>query len=352
MGGNTGRGRTRETRWAQAAGLAAGLLGCAAIATTGPGLPSSKAGAAEAAGTTAQAAGATYPQTSAPAVGTAGPLREHRLTEPDRVIVRDDVGPVATFTVGSRSVALRGPQRTFSESTTTASVTTTIWVRLLSQPFSGTVDHGWLAARLADTSDDVLEVARQYLTGAPDRRDASGLRIAGDASYGPLLADGTREEGSDFNDYLGVAWSYGTSSDHPETRQYGALDCSGYVRAVFGHRTGGRMTLDPDGVALPRRAVQMNDSAPGVMVVPDAGRRPESLASLQPGDLVFFDASTDDGALVDHVGIHLGTDSSGAPRFMSSRKGADGPTMGDIRGRSTLSGSGLYATSLRSARRL
>jgi hypothetical protein len=352
LGGNTGRGRARGTRWAQAAGLAAGLLGFAAIATTGSGLPAGKAAVTEPAGTTAQTDGATSPPTSAAQVGTPGPLREQRLTGPDRIIVRDDVGPVATFTVGSRSVTLRGPQRRFSESTTTASVTTTTWVRLLPQPFSGTVDHGWLTARLGDTSDDVLEVARQYLTGAADLGDASGRRIAGDASYGPLLADGTREEGSDFNDFLGVAWSYGTSVDRPETRQYGAMDCSGYIRAVFAHRMGVPVTLDPDGASLPRRAVQMADSAPGVTVIPNAGLRPESLAALQPGDLVFFDASADDGALIDHVGIHLGTDSSGAPRFLSSRKGADGPTMGDIRGRSTLSGSGLYATSFRSARRL
>jgi hypothetical protein len=67
---------------------------------------------------------------------------------------------------------------------------------------------------------------------------------------------------------------------------------------------------------------------------------------------VFFDASADEGTLVDHVGIHLGIDSAGAPRFVSSRKGADGPTMGDVRGRSMLSGSRLYATSFRVVRRL
>lgn len=130
------------------------------------------------------------------------------------------------------------------------------------------------------------------------------------------------------------------------------MDCSGYVRMVFGYRSGVPVVLQPDGVALPRRAVQMDDSAPGVTVVPHTGTRPSDLAGLQPGDLVFFDASTDDGTLIDHVGIHLGLDSAGAPRFLSSRKGADGPTMGDVRGRSTLSGSGLYATSFRSARRL
>ncbi len=290
------------------------------------------------------------PASSMPATG--GPLREERLTAPDRVVVRDDLGVVATFTVGARTVALRGPSRAFTESTTTATVTTTVWVRLLAAPFTGTVDHAWLAARLEDRSDDLLEYARQYTTGAVDRTDGAGLRIAGDASYGPLLPDGTREEGSDFNDFLGRAWTYGSATDQPEAGQYGALDCSGYVRMVFGFRGGIPVTLQPDGVALPRRAVQMAQSAPGVMVVPDTGRRSSSTAPLQPGDLVFFDASTDDGTLIDHVGVFLGVDSSGAPRFVSSRKGADGPTMGDIRGRSTLTGSGLYATAFRAARRL
>jgi cell wall-associated NlpC family hydrolase len=287
-----------------------------------------------------------------PGTATSGPLREERLTAPDRVVVRDDLGVVATFTVGSRSVALRGPQRVFAESTTTATVTTTTWVRLLTQPFTGAVDHGWLSGRLTDWSDDVLELARQYVTGAGERYDASGRRIAGDASYGPLQADGTREEGSDFNDYLGDPWTYGSRVDPPEPEQFAAMDCSGYVRTVYGYRAGVPLSLQPDGVTLPRRAVQMAESAPGVVIVPDTGRRPAGTSTLLPGDLLFFDASTDDGTLVDHVGIYLGLDSQGAPRFLSSRKGADGPTMGDVRGRSTLSGTGLYATSFRSVRRL
>jgi hypothetical protein len=292
------------------------------------------------------------PAAGDPLPGTTGPVREHRLASPDRVVLRDDHGVVATFTVGARTVVVRGPERVFAESTTAATVTTTSWVRLLAEPFTGTVDRAWLSARLTDTRDDVLSVAAQYLTGATDRLDATGLRIAGDASYGPLLADGSREEGSDFNDHLGLPWTYGTTVDQPEARQYGSLDCSGYVRAVFGHRMGMPLTLQPDGARLPRRAVQLADSAPGVLVIPDTGTRPTDLSALLPGDLVFFDASTDDGTLIDHVGIHLGTDSAGAPRFVSSRKGADGPTMGDVRGRSTLSGTGLYASAFRAARRL
>jgi hypothetical protein len=62
-----------------------------------------------------------------------------------------------------------------------------------------------------------------------------GLQVAGDASYGPLV-DGEREEGSDFNDYLGITWSYPERNDLPEERQAQCLDCSGFIRMVFGFR--------------------------------------------------------------------------------------------------------------------
>lgn len=67
---------------------------------------------------------------------------------------------------------------------------------------------------------------------------------------------------------------------------------------------------------------------------------------------MFFDANPDDGTLVDHVGMYLGPDSVGAPRFISTRKSVNGPTLGDVGGRSVLSGTGLYATTWRAARRL
>jgi cell wall-associated NlpC family hydrolase len=73
---------------------------------------------------------------------------------------------------------------------------------------------------------------------------------------------------------------------------------------------------------------------------------------LSPGDLVFFDAATNDGTQIDHVGMYLGTDEGGNYRFVSSRKSINGPTMGDYSGKSILNGSGLYATSFRAARRL
>lgn len=276
-----------------------------------------------------------------------------RTSSPSGTAVHDRKGRlVARFTDGSRSVLVVGPVRTFAEPATTgATVRTASWVRLLPAPFAGVVDTAWLTDALRDASPDVLAVAMSYATGAPEVLDASGAHVSGDASYGPLV-DGQRVEGSDWNDYEGVTATYDGVLDRPEAAQFRAVDCSGFVRLVFGRRAGMAMVRDPDGVRLPRRAVQMATSAPGTVVVPDTGTQVLRFDRLQAGDLVLFDASTDDGTDVDHVGIYLGPDSAGKPRFVSSRKTADGPTMGDVGGRSRLDGTGLYATSFRSVRRL
>jgi cell wall-associated NlpC family hydrolase len=96
----------------------------------------------------------------------------------------------------------------------------------------------------------------------------------------------------------------------------------------------------------------MLGSAPGVVTVPNTGKQVTSFAKLSPGDLVFFDVSTDDGTRIDHVGMYLGVDAGGNQRFISSRKSINGPTLGDYRGTSILNGTGLYASSFRAIRRL
>ena len=308
--------------------------------------------AADAAGLATSPARNTARSTSA---STTVPQWEYKtLRRPDRVQVLDGgTRPVATFTVGARTVTLRGPVRTFAEpATTTASVVSSTWVRLLPHPFLGTVDRGWLRNALADPSPDLLAIAAQYRTGAPTVTSADGRLLSSDASYGPLLDSGSRAEGADFNDYLGLTWSYGERTDVHEVDQRGALDCSGFARMVLGYRLGLPLTLEPDGAALPRRSFEQLQSAPGIVTVPDTGTRPDSVEALAPGDLVFFDGSSDDGARIDHVGIYLGKDTAGAPRFISSRKTVDGPTLGDVGGRSVLSGTGHYAAAWRAARRV
>ncbi|HEY0868183.1 MAG TPA: NlpC/P60 family protein [Fimbriimonas sp.] len=251
---------------------------------------------------------------------------------------------LATFTRGSRSVLLRGPQRTFTEDTASHSVTHDRWVRVLGEPFSEEMDAEWLDRALQDRSPDVLGIAFQYVKGSPLIHEGK-LRIAGDASYGPKLSGKAVEEGSDYNDYLGVSVRYGVKRDLPEKRQFGSLDCSGFIRMVFGFRLGVPLGLASDGRKIPRRASQMYEDGPGVRLGSDRGK-------LQPGDLVFFDADKSDGTAIDHVGIFLGIDTAGRPRFISSRKSADGPTMGDRKGASVLNGRGLYGASYRGARRL
>lgn len=282
-----------------------------------------------------------------------GGYQSQRFRYPPRTAVYDASGAwVATFTDDARTVRLKGPARTLRERTA-ISIENTHWVRVLDEPFDGVVEIAWLDAARADRSSDVVARSLQYIEGAaPITSSVSGLQIAGDAHYGPLV-DGARQEGSDFNDYLGIAWTYPDGRrDTNEAAQKGSLDCSGFMRMLWGYRhrvplTGGD---DGGGVALPRRAVQIYESGPGVITMPDTGTAPDG--TLYVGDLVFFDAATDDGDAIDHVGMYLGKDVDGHPRFISSRKSIDGPTFGDYRGASTLDGTGLYARSFRAVRRL
>lgn len=259
----------------------------------------------------------------------------------------------AVLTPGARTAVLYGTRRKFAESTTDATVLTRAWVRLLPGPWTPSAPWAasWLAANLGNDEEDLLEIATQYLTGAPDRIK-DGLRYAGDADYGPLGENG-RVEGADFNDYLGIDWTYGDRVDKAEPDQKGALDCSGFVRMVYGYRGGHPLEIGtPTGTALPRRAVQMYTSAPGVMVVDGGTAKPASYSGLHPGDLLFWDASDDDGTDIDHVGIYLGIDSTGRHRFISSRKTVNGPTLGDVGGPSLLDAGTLYDRSWRAAKRL
>ena len=290
---------------------------------------------------------------------------------PDRIAVMDADAWVATFTIHCYTVTLAGPTRTFSESfkkggtTHTVSVTHSKWVRAAPGPVDKRIDERWLTHALAANAagtPDALAISMQYLKGAPPLLEGD-LQIAGDASYGPLLPSGKRDEGSDFNDYLGLPWLYPTdASDRPESAQHRCLDCSGYIRMVWGyrHQLPGAGYLDtiplsrrPRGhTTLPRRSFEVYAEGTGVILVPDTGTPVTNLSALDVGDLVFFDRSDDDGSKLDHVGMYLGVDTAGAHRFISSRKSADGPTFADKGGASVLTGNHDYARAFRAARRL
>jgi cell wall-associated NlpC family hydrolase len=294
--------------------------------------------------------------------------QEH--ANPDRIEVMEQGTWVATFTVHCYTVTLAGPTRTFSETfqeggtTHTVSVTHSKWVRAAPGPVDKRIDERWLACALAANhagTPDALAIAMQYIKGAPPLL-LGDLQIAGDASYGPLLPDGTRDEGADFNDYLGLRWLYPTeTADPPEPAQYRCLDCSGYLRMVWGYRHQLPGAGYPDTIplsrgprsksTLPRRSFQIYADATGIILIPNTGAQVTNLDLLDVGDLVFFDVESDDGPRLDHVGMYLGSDTAGAHRFISSRKTVNGPTLADKGGRSVLNGPGTYPHRFRAARR-
>lgn len=299
--------------------------------------------------------------TTASAEVQADRLVYERLAEPARTVVRDQAGAVvAVFTDEARTALLTGPRRSFSEpKATRATVNTSSWVRLLPQPWRAGAESedwftAWFTAARADTSPDVLAIAAEYLVDAPAETDANGVRFRGDASFGPVKASGAgRQEQSDFYDYLGLPWQFpDTGGVRPERSRYGAVDCSGYVRLVFGYRLGMPLLgANAPGPGIPRRAYAISEFGPGVQLVANERRRATDYGRLQPGDLVFFEVE-DDPDTLDHVGIYLGLDDEGHHRFISSRERINGPTLGDVGGTSLLDDGGLYSTAWRSARRL
>lgn len=298
---------------------------------------------------------------SAPSVAQATGTRLvfERLTSPARTVVREGGRVLAVFTDGARTVTIDGPKRTFSEpAATKAAVHTTSWVRLAPKPWEPGQEDApwfteWFAEARADTSPDVLEVATQYVIDAPAEKDGEGVRYRGDASFGPVKASGAgRKEQSDFFDYLGKPWTFPDAKGEPDDTRYGAVDCSGYVRLVYGYRMGMPLlgTNEP-GPGLPRRAYAIAAHGPGVELVPNKQVRASAYGVLQPGDLVFFEVE-DDPETLDHVGIYLGLDDGGHHRFISSRERINGPTLGDVGGTSLLDDGGHYSTAWRAARRL
>ena len=302
---------------------------------------------------------ARTPAEARPAVPVAEQLQYQRLDRPARTIARTPAGDVvATMTDGARSVALRGPQRTFADpGVTAATVASTTWVRLLPQEWSPGAEgepwfRPWLDRALRDTAPDLFAVAAQYLRGQPTETDAAGLAYRGDAGFGPERSGNIAEENSDFYDYLGVPWTFPDGErEIPDPVRYRDVDCSGFVRLVLGYRMGFPLRDgNGPGAGLPRRAYAMAAVGPGTTVIPDAGTTAADYSALQPGDLVFFDI--DGQPQIDHVAIYLGLDDTGHHRFLSSRRTADGPTLGDLGGTSLLDDGGYYSRGFRSARRI
>jgi hypothetical protein len=240
-------------------------------------------------------------------------------------------------------------------------VTHNTWVRVLPAPFSGTWT-GALADQIrawaVDSTPDALAYALMFITGAPAVTSAafSGKQVYGQAQYGPLNTDGTRIEFSDWNDYIGVGWTYPNgevrSFPHGSITISNCLDCSGFVRMVYGRNMGIPMSFDLnyDGINLPRRSADMGPTGPGIIIANSASS-PPATTNLQIGDYLGFALSDSTDGELTHSGIYLGLDTGGNQRFISSRKICSGPTMSDLGGASVLNGTGTYATGLRTIRR-
>lgn len=275
-----------------------------------------------------------------------------RVSAPARTLVVDRAGStVAVFTDKARTVRLTGPRRTFAEEKyTDAKVTTDAWIRLAPRAWQAGAEDAdwvrpWLEKALADRSPDALAIAMEYVVGAPR-----------DASFGPLSdtdPDG-RAERSDFYDYLGKSWEFPDGKkEKPDPDHIRSLDCSGFLRMVYGYRMGYPLRgTNTAGVGLPRRAYAMAQLGPGAQLMPNRGTQAREYDRLNPGDLLFFNGGPVLNTHIEHSGMYLGVDSQGRHRFISSRSKADGPTLGDLGGASLLDGSGHWAVRFRTARRI
>lgn len=284
---------------------------------------------------------------------------------------------VAWFTKGSYSVRMTGASRTLSSNVTgVPTITSTNWVRTLATPFdpatmTTTARSAWLnAARAVNCStgtSDVLAIAYEYVEGKTKN-----------AAYAL---------GADFHDYLGTSWDpIDGNIVAADAKQLGDLDCSGFVRLVWGSRSNFTynnvsakipLSLYSYAGALPRASKDQYQYGPGKAVIPfrtqasgaaafNGYPTATELSKLQAGDMVFFDSTCDytvtspscgtTWEAIAHAGIFTGVDSAGNYRFISSRQTADGPTVANTGGWSVFNNatgiSGSYHKRFRAARRL
>jgi len=327
----------------------------------------------------------------------------------DQVAMSANGQRLAKFTTGCRTVLLYGSQRELTDAHTDAIVAHNMYVRLLPEPFTGELPFEWLRSQLSSTEPDILALALQYGPLQENLFDTGGVLLAGDASYGPLREDedgmlsgprvGRRRIGADFHDFMQVSW---TAPDGelvmPRAEFAGCLDCSGFVRMVFGWRSGMPLSIAPQPGYLPRYSWHMWWNGPGRTIIDAAEDETQTerdeaawqasgwiassagvvraeeeqkqapipdnqtaqqvwvqspdldLSLLAPGDLVFFQRSTK--PRTNHVGVFMGLDDRGDYRFVHSRTGLNGPTFGDDHESSILNGTAKFARQFRGARRL
>lgn len=304
--------------------------------------------AVAATGCTSSSGKQAHPSTS-PSADTLTGFKRSEASD-QTTVTGPDGKAVATLTRGARTVVFAGHERVFKETANTpATITTTAWVRVAPQPWQpgewGTDwFREWFPQQIGSQSPDVFGAAMEYLVTEPD------------AAKFALNRDGDTVDGADFNDYLGQDWTFpGGKVVRADPKWLRGLDCSGYLRLVYGYRMG--VTLYPSGVTgpvdgLPRtaRLIATNSKHVDVAVPDQPDQRPANLDRIQPGDLVFFALHTETG--ISHSGIYLGKDNDGRMRFVSSRGTAGGPTFSDIKGASVIDPGTYFGDRLRRVIRL
>jgi cell wall-associated NlpC family hydrolase len=316
-------------------------------------------------------------------------------SNPARVEVFNGSSLAATFTDKCYTVSMTGPSRTFDETNSAAgstnltsySMSHNVWVRKFTAPFSITAYNNnpaaqkealrqWLYdATIANQNNvaDVLKSAMQYIEGASAQNGAFNgqtVQIYGDASY---------TSGGDYNDYMQVTINYTTpwvKTDAPEANENLSLDCSGFMRMIWGVRNNSAgsytdglvpLSIDKNGAwdnsnnTMTRTSYAMYANSPGVVVITHSGAAATGqISKLNIGDLVFFDDNIGTASSqINHVGMYIGQwtkpgTSSVYARFISSRTAINGPTMGDYSGASLLnySATSKYTKTFCAARRL
>jgi hypothetical protein len=257
---------------------------------------------------------------------------------------------VATFTVGARTVSVKGPSaRTLRELVTptgapSITITHDTYVRLWPEALGwagscvgGALDAktaSWLASARADASDDVLSIAMQYTNGGPM-----------DAQYSP----GEVQPGADMTDYRQQTLfsAFDQESEDPYYPEWGPgyMDCSGYMREIWAYRLGyawhvrARRPSDTYSYAHDGAIWKLSEdqffNGPGVVVSDypkDSSGQPAwdvrnvQYDVLRIGDLLFFHTTSSDD--VTHVGLYMGaTDGTGKRRVLSSRFYLNGPSI-------------------------
>ena len=238
-----------------------------------------------------------------------------RVSDPNRTEIVTKQGKlVAVMTDGSRTAHLQGPKRILSEPRfTPAKINTTEYVRLAPKEWYAAAANeqwfaAWLSKALVDRSPDILAIAMEYTYGAPPKKDKNGVQYSGDASFGPLSnidPDG-RAENSDFYDYLGKKWDFPDGEMPPSETHFRSLDCTGFVRMVYGYRSGYPLLgKNTKGAGLPRQAIAIGGFGPGTQLMPNTGKRAANIDRLLPGDILLFNAGPVQNEHIEHSGIYL-----------------------------------------------